>query len=148
MAFSLLYGENERVGQWVNRRCGVCHRPYGNFQAIGILNNETLVGGLCFFDEQVRDISVAMALDSPLSAMRGRIADVMAYPFIQLEKPRVSAQIAVSNKRSRKFVEGMGFVLEGIKRQAANDGEDLAVYGLLREDFKFKEWIDGRTKGT
>ena len=137
----LLFKANERVAEWVNEHCGCARLPSGPYEAIGIVSGNDLIGGLIFFDEQENDILMAMALERPSAALRQRVANVMSYPFTQLNKPRVSAEIATNNHRCRKLAEGMGFVLEGIKRGAADDGSDLAVYGLLKEEFKLKDRI-------
>ena len=65
---------------------------------------------------------------------RGNIAGFLWYPFEQLGVRRVTVLVHRKNKVSRRFVERIGWKLEGVLRKAAEDGRDLMVYGLLREE--------------
>ncbi|MEM5400876.1 GNAT family protein [Paraburkholderia unamae] len=62
-----------------------------------------------------------------------------SYPFGQLNCRRVTGLVAASNTAARKFDEHLGFVLEGTMRQCAEDGGDLLVYGMLRDECR---WIN------
>lgn len=139
----LLYGADAYVATWVNERCGSMKLPQGEYSAIGALDGNDLIAGILFFDQQDNDLLMALALDTAAMAKPWRIAEVMKYPFINLDMHRVSAEIAMSNKRCVKMALGMGFKQEGLKRQAADDGGDLGVFGLLREEFKLKDRLYG-----
>lgn len=135
----LLYGADDYVAMWVNERCGSMRLPSGSYVAIGALEDKELIAGILFFDQQDNDLMMALALDSAAMAKPWRIAEVMKYPFINLNMKRVSAEIAMSNDRCVRIAQGIGFKQEGIKRGAADDGGDLGVFGLLRDEFRLKE---------
>lgn len=59
---------------------------------------------------------------------------VFRYPFIQLNMRRVSASAAL--KPFRRILKVLGFREEGIKRQAV-DGQDVAMFGMLREECRY-----------
>jgi hypothetical protein len=61
-----------------------------------------------------------------------------AYPFLQLNCNRVTGLVRASNEAARKFDEHVGFIQEGVIRQAFEDGEDAILYGMLKSECK---WI-------
>lgn len=61
-------------------------------------------------------------------------------PFLVLEVPRVTGLIRASNLDAQRFVSRLGFSWEGRMRKAFPDGEDLVLYGMLREDYLKHPW--------
>jgi RimJ/RimL family protein N-acetyltransferase len=52
---------------------------------------------------------------------------------------RIELETLATNAAMRKLAESCGFVLEGIQRERAYDGEgfsDIVLYGLLRQDWR------------
>lgn len=68
---------------------------------------------------------------------------LIEYAFAELDMNRIQIKVAVDNTKSRRIPEKLGFLFEGIER----DGEllvdniytDIAVYSLLRREYKNKE---------
>ncbi len=59
---------------------------------------------------------------------------------------RIDAEVYVSNTVCLSLLTSLGFVKEGVKREAFFDGEkytDIAVLGLLRSDFHYGSSRDG-----
>lgn len=97
------------------------------------------------------NIVFAFAASSPRWATKGNIAALGTWAFDNLGCERITVFIIKNNRRSRKFVEGMGFQHEGKLRRASQDG-DVIVYGLMKEDHE--AWLrkaygeKGRRKST
>lgn len=137
----VLYGADDVVGEWVNARLGAGKSDVP-FVAMGILwGEDRLALGAMFFNQQDRDITLAVAADPECGFKRRAFAQIMAYPFIQLGLPRVTAEIPLSNERSIDAVKRLGFVREGVKRRAAPDGGHVGVFGLLKKDFKLARFM-------
>ena len=66
-------------------------------------------------------------------------------PFLVLEVPRVTGLIRGGNLTAQGFVSRLGFQYEGRMRKAFPDGEDLVLYGLLREDYLSHPWSKNET---
>ena len=66
------------------------------------------------------------------------LSHIFAYPFVQLDCGRVTALVARSHVRLRKLVTHLGFVEEGILREALPTGDALIAYGMLRRECR---WI-------
>jgi hypothetical protein len=67
---------------------------------------------------------------------------VFGYAFEKHKVERVTGLVAASNHKAREFDEHLGFKLEGVMRKAFN-GEDLCIYGFLKEDFENHRWRRG-----
>ena len=66
-----------------------------------------------------------------------------AYPFMQCGLRRMSALISLYNRPAVQFTMRFGgWKHEGTLRKAGLDGEDLLLFGLLREDCP--DWISRR----
>ncbi len=67
--------------------------------------------------------------------MTSAVRALVDHAFGEWELHRVEIQAAVDNRRSRAVPERLGFVEEGIRREAERVGErylDLVLYGMLR----------------
>lgn len=98
-----------------------------------------LVAGAYFFNyEKDADVTAAVATDERLGnnllSLRHAIRRVLLYPFRSLRVPRVSAEIDLSNERSIRNAQMLGFVIEGRKRKKGRFGGDVAVLGLTEDD--------------
>lgn len=60
------------------------------------------------------------------------------YPFNILGCHRVTGLVKVDNLPAQKFDEKIGFVREGVMREAM-DKQDLIVYGMLKSECR---WLD------
>lgn len=137
----LLFGADETVARWVNRICCGEAKSFDPCVAIGLVKGEGLAGGIVFFDHRGNDIQIAMAGAGLRLVPPRTLARAFGYAFNQLGLTRITAEIAVSNARSIRAAERLGFVREGVKRRAARDGGHVAVYGLLKKDFKLKGYL-------
>ena len=131
----LLFQADEFVADWVNTRCGG-GKVFAPFVAIGVVADDDITAGAVFHSYHKTDITVTAASARPSLRLRSAIRAGLSYAFEQLQVPRVTAEIEMSNSRMIKLAEGIGFVREGVKRRAAANGKHVGVYGLLRKDFK------------
>jgi len=120
------------LGQWLLDRLPHLE-PVPNFRAIGIADGSgalVAVAGYYNYSERYRSIEMAFATETPKWATRGAVHALLAYPFVQCGCARATLIIPSRNKRARRFVERLGFVLEGKARQAFLD-DDAMIYGML-----------------
>jgi len=137
--------ENLWMANWCAEKLGEPLEGYGFnrrgeplFQCIGFSRDSELMCVAVVYHPTQSGIFCAFAATNPRWASKENIAAWGLWVFEQLGKDRVTATIMKSNKRSRKFVEGIGFKVEG-KVRKANKGEDMMVYGLLRNEHN--EWL-------
>jgi len=126
--------ENLELCKWVENR--IPGFSAGNAQCIAVCNEKEILAVACYNNYYLGlDIEVSFAADHPRWAHKQVIADLLAYPFFQMNVQRVTARAAKSNKRIRRFMQGIGFVEEGKLRHAGKNNESMFIYGITREDY-------------
>lgn len=124
---------------FVNRLCGWSDATIPQV-AVPVKRGAELVAGACFHSwHPGQDITITIASLEPAFVTRAVICKVFWYPFVQLGLPRVSAEVEAGNTRCIRLATGMGFAIEGRKRQAGANGCDVLLLGLLRDEFRFIE---------
>jgi RimJ/RimL family protein N-acetyltransferase len=134
------YGDDAEIATWVHAR--IPHMPTGfaNMKTIGICADDgSPRGAVVYHEYRGNDIQMSCAADSRRWLTHDILRVLFAYPFEQLGVDRVTACVPASNRHTRRFVEGIGFQVEGIMRQGFR-GDDCVIYGLLRAECK---WIKG-----
>lgn len=142
---SILIGADELVAELVRSRIPQMRdKSFGPCTALGVIRRGVLVGGVVFNRYSGFDVSLTAAFDAPGWALPGTVRAILAYPFIDLGCKRVSARTGKKNRKARKLLEDLGFVLEGVCRRGYDGFEDAMMYGLLKEDCR---WLKGRKNG-
>ena len=141
----ILLDRKHEVAAWVLERLPNADRTHFDgrwFEGLGFLDaQERLCGGVIYYNFTGEDIEAAAAGEGQwLTPLKVRA--IFLYPFVQLGCERMTAWVAKSNNDSRRFVERLGFVMEGVKRRALPRGENEIMYGMLKRDCR---WIaDGK----
>lgn len=133
----MIYGHDAEVIEWVGKRLDC------NFEstdkAIGIARNGKIVAGVVYHNYRPGfNIEMSIASITPRWATKEVLRALFSYPFIQLGLPRVTGIAARDNASVRRFDERLGFVKEGIMRNAHSDG-DAVIYGMLKNECKYIE---------
>lgn len=139
MQFSMVgrcvFGEDDVVAEWMNKRFGGKGRPADSV-SVGIVDRDmNLIGAFQWFNVRDRDIEFSVVVNDPRAITRATLRAVFAYPFIQLRLPRVTAEIPLADKQTVQLAYRFGMTREGVKRSAHERG-DVGVFGLLRSNCK------------
>ena len=128
-------GKNtELVGHYVSEHTGVELVP-GMYQAMAILTDEDVFcGGVVITDYKEFDCQISCAVERGIVWRDTVMETVFSYVFKQLGCVRCTAVTKKNDKRTRTFLEGLGFVLEGRIRRGYDGIKDALVYGLLAEE--------------
>ncbi len=135
MTWRLVLDDKARCGAWALER--IAHVPsWGEwFEAIGLERDGDLLAVVVYNLWSGADIAMHVAAMPGRRWMtRGFLRAVFRYPFVQLGCRRVTGYVPASNLDAQRFDEHLGFVREGVMREALDNGEDVILYGLLRED--------------
>jgi len=135
---SIVYGQDERVMKWVGERLDETDFGPGSI-AIGLERDGELIAGVVY--NMYSKASICMnvaAVPGKDWLSRSFLYATFAYPFVQLKCNRVTALVKMNNEISKKFVQSLGWKPEGCMRKASTDGQDMLVYGMLREECR---WI-------
>lgn len=135
----ILSANDERVGQWVQARLPRLHLGQSPYTAIGLVGpTGHLLAGVVY------DNYVRVSIDMHVAAVPGKrwmtrqfLGEVFRYPFLQLGVRRVNGKVAADNAAAINFDTRLGFQLEGRIRHALDDGVDLLIFGMLREECRW-----------
>jgi hypothetical protein len=80
-----------------------------------------------------------MAAETPNWARKQVMRIIFEHIFYKMKCVRCTCIVANAkeSKRTRRFLLGIGFVLEGNLRRAYDGTTDALVFGLLRDDCRF-----------
>jgi RimJ/RimL family protein N-acetyltransferase len=110
--------------------------------AIGVSSNDgDIMGVAIFHNYRQNDIEITFITATPRWATLGNIRGILNYPFIQLGVKRMTAITNKSNKKARKLLTGLGFILEGTHPYAARDCTAACTYGLYAKNAE--KWLNG-----
>lgn len=137
LADGVLYGQDQTVHRFVTERLGSGAIKDGPYVGLGFIERGDLAAGFVFFNYRAgSDVEIAIAIDSITACHPKNACRIVRYPFVQLDLPRVSAEIPLENERAVRTALAMGFVREGVKRKADKGRGHVGVFGLLRKDAK------------
>ena len=139
----ILLGHDLEICEWTMRALER-RMPTTPYVAIGIVRRGVVMAGCVYENFRFPGIELSFATSSPHWATRQAIAHLLAYPFLQLGCTRITALVDVTNARSQKLAEGVGFIREGLVRQASPTGSDLILYGMLKSECR---WLEGLKDG-
>jgi RimJ/RimL family protein N-acetyltransferase len=129
----VIYGENDRVVSWVAQR--IDEQRFEGAIGIGLEEDGELIAGVVF------NMYTGPSICMHVAAVPGRrwmtreyLWRCFAYPFVQLGCHRITGLVRVDNLEAQKFDEHLGFKREGLLRRACDDGTDMILYGMLRDE--------------
>lgn len=126
------------VNDWVSSKIYGRDRFPPDAPSIGLLENGRIVGGVVYTMYTGNGIMMNVAGGYKGWINRAFLRAAFAYPFKQLGCTRVSGLVRADNYAAQQFDERLGFKREGLVRRGDDDGTDLIMYGMLREECK---WI-------
>ncbi|MBB3947055.1 RimJ/RimL family protein N-acetyltransferase [Rhizobium skierniewicense] len=143
MMKEVIYGPTDELVALAARRGKLSFRDDAKAIAIQSANG---IDGVVIFDAfTTRGCWVSVVSNgSRRWITRELIIKVFCYPFLQLNYPRLNSFVSVNNADAIRFNEHFGFQREGVMRKAGDEGEDLIVYGMLREECR---WLPERFAG-
>lgn len=138
---NLVYGRDDVVIPWICHNLQI-NNP-GPCVAIGIAKDNLLIGGALYNNHHLNIYGIPQSIELSFVtidkhwATRGIVSALLSYPFIQLKVKRVQLTIRKRDMHTRRFVERLGFTLEGVARKAHHTGQDAAVYSMLPHECRW-----------
>lgn len=118
--------------QWASRRLQ-CN--FGPAYTIANFQDGKISCVVVFHNLRQTGCEVSIVSDRGLS--KGFIKVVFGYAFQLANLSRLSALVETGNQESIEMVEKLGFKREGTLRHAADNGSNLYIYGMLKEECKW-----------
>lgn len=129
-------GWDKEVSAWVAEREGRPVEEYGPCSAGAVWLDGEMIAGIVYSNYQRfkcggATMELTMASTSPRWATRKTLRDIFSYPFRQMRVTRLQVLCRVSNRKSCRLVERLGFKFEGTARIAFEGVEDVNLYSML-----------------
>ena len=131
----VVYDEVKKVGEWVCERLDCVFDPCAS-TAIGLESNGKLIAGVVFDNYRHRSIAMHVASEGANWLSRDFLKAVFGYCFFQMKVNKVVGLVDSGNEKARKFDEHLGFILEGVIKDAAKDG-DILIYTMTLPQCRF-----------
>lgn len=136
MSTFLLLNDPERLIAWAQDQLGVIF--FDDARAIGWGNGETIRAVAVYERWSGNDCCVHLVSDRrPGWMSRHFLAAGFKFPFVQGRVRRITGLVPASNVDALRLNTHMGYRVEGRLRCGADDGGDLIVMGMLREECRF-----------
>lgn len=134
--------KTDMVGQYIMNKVPGLRLEPGKYVAFAFLaDNGDFAGGACVTNfrkgEYGNDCEISCAAETAMAFRPHVCTAVFRYVFDQLRCTRLTAITTKKNRRTRAFLESLGFALEGCVRRAYDGKRDALIYGLLAEDCRY-----------
>lgn len=127
--------DKELVGPWVFHRIGKVWGAEGR-EAIGVVDDEQVYGGVVFEDYTKVAIQVHIALAHPHVPIRKLLVTAAMYAYNQLGVDKILAMVKSANDESINFITKIGFRPEAMVVDVFPDG-DLLIFSMTRSQCRF-----------
>lgn len=137
----LRFERNDEAVAWAKKVIGI-EGLTGKVASVSLIDdNDEFVAVTVFSSYTGTNLDMHIAA-RPRSqwATRSYFNAVFELPFKVLEVARVTGLIRAKNLNAQHFAARLGFRWEGYMRKVFPDGEDLVLYGLLREEYFNHPW--------
>ncbi|MCL7999977.1 GNAT family protein [Brucella sp. TWI432] len=137
MSLEFDHSRRPKYRNWAAEKIGISNfRP--DAVTITAIKNGEITAVTVFDTFSDNDCQIHVASDGSRNWLsRQYLHMVFAYPFQQLRFRRLTSLISVNNHASLAFCKQTGFAREGLLRKAAESGEDLVLFGMLREECRW-----------
>ncbi len=138
MGKRILANEDLRVATWVAQQIPIFEFGSTPYTAVGLAaHTGELIAGVVFQNYIKTSIEVHIASVGRGWATREFLGECCRYPFLTLGCARMTGLVPAGNEAGANFDEHFGFKLEGRIRKILPNGDDLLVYGMLREECRW-----------
>lgn len=127
----------EVLGQWATSKMKY-GSTWGPFRAIGLISETEILAAVIYNEFYFNGCAIHIAaVDGSSWLNRAFLKAAFEYPFIQLKFERLTGYVPANNVAARRLDEHLGFKQEGVLRRFLSDGEDVIIYGMLKDECRF-----------
>lgn len=136
---------NVAIAEWARRKIGLRY-GWRECTTLSLWDDVEIRAAVIYENFSGNNISMHVASDGARWLTRRFLHAAFFYPFLELKVDRVTGCVPDSNEASKRFCEHLGFKREGVIRRGADDGGDLILFGMLRDECRFLEVVNGKTQ--
>ncbi len=129
----------EEIGKYVALKVGLTRElTPGMYTAFAVVDdNKDLVAGVVIAEFRGTDCEIICAGENAMAWRPHVCKAVFEYIFTQLGCVRCTSITTKANTKARRFLEGLGFCLEGNLRLGYDGRKDALIYGLLASECRY-----------
>tara|TARA_B100000768_G_C11017530_1_gene264717 strand:+ start:126 stop:548 length:423 start_codon:yes stop_codon:yes gene_type:complete len=131
----LVFDDKTRVGDWVASHVGQLS-SWGGFYAMGAELKGELTAGVVFNNFTNSSATVHLAVSKPKKILSELLDHAFLYAFETCSLRRLTGLVEANNAKSLKIIKHLGFVEEGVMREAGTDGQDIIVLVLWPDKYR------------
>ena len=132
---TLIFDDKERIGGWVADRVGQMS-SWGDFYAMGAEQKGELTAGVVLNNFTPCSATVHLAISKPTKLLSELLDHAFVYAFKTCRLRRLTGLVEAHNAKSLKIIKHLGFVEEGVMREAGTDGQDIIVLVLWPSEYR------------
>lgn len=138
--FTVRAGADQEVASFVAKRIWGREESWGNFNTLSIWDAKGLKAAVVYNHFVWPDILMHIGVrERALWARPEMLYHFFGYPFLQLRCKRVTGLVAAHREACVEMCKSVGFTQEGLMRRADPTGQDVIVFGMLKEECR---WLD------
>lgn len=130
----LVFDEKERVSSWVAEQVDQA-ASWGDCYAMGAEVKGELVGGIVFNNFNLSNATCHIAVSKPNRLFLEMLDHAYVYAFGQCKLKRLTGLVASDNLKALKLDKHIGFIEEGVMRQAGNQGQDIITLVMWPDNY-------------
>lgn len=131
--------EVDHIKEWVNDQLPEQDKFDGAYTVAVVSEEREILAGAIFSSHSNTNVflSGAISKNGVKTVTREKLSEMLSVAFNPpMSCIRITALVSPTNKRSQKFVEGLGFIHEGTFRDYLAEDTETLIYGLTRSDFE------------
>lgn len=131
----LVFDDKERIGKWVAEEVGQ-RTSWGSFYAMGAEIDGQIVSGVVFNNFNECNATAHIAVSKPGRLLLELLDHaVTQYAFGSCGLKRLTGLVAEDNSKALKLDKHIGFVEEGVMKQAGSEGQDVILLVLWPQNY-------------
>lgn len=136
--FCRLVVGDEKLAEKICHQLKIDTRDANIAVCLGFLLKNQLVGGVVYSDlRENRDVWISIFSQNKRWCNRRLLKNIFEVAFDLWKCQRINALIDCDNFLSLKLAVGVGFKIEGVMRHYRDNGKDVFVLGMLKNECKF-----------
>lgn len=129
---------NKKITEWICKGLNIKTDWLGEHLTIGFFYGDKLIGGLIYHDiRQGKDVWWTLYTIDKHWCNRRILRFMFSVAFDYFGCQRISMRTNGKNKKCQKLAQQLGFKVEGILHRYADDGDDVIIMGILKEQSIF-----------
>lgn len=128
--------QGPEVASWVYEAVGSAIGP--NTVGLGYVRDKRIVAGFAF--ESYNGVNIIAHQRQDEMAPKGFWVAAADYCFNKCNLKRVTGMVNASNEKAIRLNKHIGYEIEGVMKNAADDGGDILIMVLWRDKCRILNW--------